>query len=252
MPLPLSATSSKGKRDGRLGFTVSAQQVLKQLQSFSKGSACGKSGWRVTHYIQLFSVHRFSVAFTSLINTFLSGVCDPAISAQLYVQGNLIPLLKKDADVRNIRPIVVGEVFRRLISKLCTKEIAKKASDFLQPFQLGVGVPNGIEAILHAFNKLIKSDSLDPSLVLLLIDFVNAFNMVNRNSFLTIVRESFPAIFPWVYYCYSVSAPLFLDSFIIWAQTGVQQGDPLVPSFSLSYFDTTSNSYIYDSTSLFG
>jgi hypothetical protein len=157
------------------------------------------------------------------------GVCDPTVSAQLYVSGNLIPLLKKDADVRNIRPIVVGEVFRRLVSKLCTKQVAKDASTFLQPLQFGVGIPNGIEAILHAFNKLIRGESLDPTLVLLLIDFINAFNMINRHSFLAIVKKSFPAIFPWVHYCYSVSAPLFLDSFIIWAQTGVQQGDPLGP-----------------------
>eukprot|EP01036_Dinobryon_divergens_P036414 gene36414-47414_t len=105
----------------------------------------------------------------------------------------------------------------------------KAASAFLQPLQFGVGIPNGIEAILHAFNKLIRGESLDPTLVLLLIDFINAFNMINRHTFLAIVKKSFPAIFPWVYYCYSVSAPLFLESFIIWAQTGVQQGDPLGP-----------------------
>ena len=160
---------------------------------------------------------------------FLTGVCDPQISAQLYVQGNLIPLLKIDADVRNIRPIVMGEVFRRLVSKLCTNKVAAAASAFLQPFQFGVGIPNGIEAILHAFNNLIRSNSLDSSPVLLLIDFINAFNMINRHSFLKIVKDSFPAIFPWVHYCYSVSAPLYLEAFIIWAQTGVQQGDPLGP-----------------------
>ena len=61
----------------------------------------------------------------------------------------------------------------RLVSKLCTKQVAKDASAFLQPLQFGVGIPNGIEAILHAFNKLIRGESLDPTLVLLLIDFIN-------------------------------------------------------------------------------
>ena len=108
----------------------------------------------------------------------------------------------------------------RLVSKLCTKQVAKDASAFLQPLQFGVDIPNGIEAILHAFNELIRGESLDPTSI---------NNMINRHSFLAIVKKSFPAIFPWVYYCYSVPAPLFLEYFIIWAQTGVQQGDPLGP-----------------------
>ena len=139
--IPLSSSSSRESAPpGLIGFTVSAKQVLKQLQSFPKGTACGKSGWRVVHYIHLFTVQRFSLAFTSLVNIFLMGLCDPSVSAQLYVSGNLIPLLKKDVDVRNIRPIVVGEVFRRLVSKLCTKQVAKDASAFLQPLQFGVGI----------------------------------------------------------------------------------------------------------------
>eukprot|EP01036_Dinobryon_divergens_P033834 gene33833-43717_t len=140
IPIPLSSVSSREESappSGLVGFTVSAKQVLKQLQSFPKGTACGRSGWRVAHYTLLFSVQRFSLAFTSLVNLFLMGLCDPSVSAQLYVSGNLIPLLKKDADVRNIRPIVVGEVFRRLVSKLCTKQVAKDASAFLQPLQFG-------------------------------------------------------------------------------------------------------------------
>eukprot|EP01036_Dinobryon_divergens_P030036 gene30036-39227_t len=145
--------------------------------------------------VEIVAVFSEGLAFTSLVNIFLVGLCDPSVSAQLYVSGNLIPQLKKDAD---------GKYFIGSFPSYVRNKWRKMRLPSL-PLQFGVGFPNdGIEAILHAFNKLIRGDRVPRPYV---------------------VRKSFPAIFPWVYYCYSVPAPLFLESFIIWAQTGVQQGD---------------------------
>jgi hypothetical protein len=146
----------------------------------------------------------------------------------LFISGNLIPLLKKDGDPTNLRPIVVGETFRRLISKICVSFIKDTARTFLQPYQYGVGVPGGVEAIIHAFNRIIRYSSLPPDFVLTLIDFSNAFNEINRTNLLHQVHRTFPQIFPWVQCCYSIGAPLFLgNGSIIYATTGIQQGDPL-------------------------
>ena len=53
------------------------------------------------------------------------------------VSGKLVPLLKKDG---GIRPVVVGEVFRRLLSKLCVANVHLSSLQYLQPLQLGVGL----------------------------------------------------------------------------------------------------------------
>jgi len=207
-------------------LSVSAKNIIFQLQTFSKGTACGRSGWRVAHFLELCQFQHFMDGFLPLVNSLLAGTVPPSI-AHLLVSGNLVPLKKKDG---NVRPIVVGEVLRRLVSKLCASKAYEVSAEYLQPLQVGVGVSGGVETLLHAFNRIIRSDLVVPEkTTLALIDFSNAFNEVNRHSMLKMVRDKLPSLFPWVYFCYSIAAPLFVESEIIHATTGVQQGDPLGP-----------------------
>jgi hypothetical protein len=175
--------------------------------------------------MDLLQQKNFLEAFTKFINRFLSGKVPSGI-ATLLVSGTLVPIIKKDG---GIRPIVVGEVIRRLISKLCVTAVFQDAREYLQPLQLGVGEKGGCEAVLHAFNRSIRNPDLDPASILSLMDFKNAFNEVKRESFLEEVRLKFPCIYPWVYFSYSSEAPLFIEDKTIFASTGVQQGDPLGP-----------------------
>ena len=205
---------------------VGSKHVLQQLQSFSRGTAGSRSGWRVSHFLALCQFQSFIAEFTSFINMFLSNRTPVELSA-LVVSGSLVPILKKDG---GIRPVVVGEVFRRLISKLCVYSIRPDIMQYLQPIQLGVGLSGGTEAVLHAFNRAIRSEQLvSEDQILSLVDFENAFNEVSRQRFLDIILLRFPAIYPWVSFCYSIGAPLFVQRDIIYATTGVQQGDPLGP-----------------------
>jgi hypothetical protein len=204
---------------------TSGQKILLALQSFPKGSGNSRSGWRVLHFIELFSHQSFVEFFTEFINRFLANKV-PSELASILVSGTLVPILKKDG---GIRPIVVGEVFRRLISKLCVSAVSNVATEYLEPLQLGVGVQGGCEAVLHSFNRSIRNPNLDQDSILSLVDFKNAFNEVNRNYFLHEVQLKYPKIYPWVVFCYSIEAPLFFENHIISASTGVQQGDPLGP-----------------------
>ncbi|GKB18372.1 hypothetical protein Tco_0852295 [Tanacetum coccineum] len=90
-----------------------------------------------------------------------------------------------------VRPIVVGTVWRRLVSKF------------------GVGVFGGGEAILHAINHLVEDRGDDIGLSKLLVDFQNAFNLVDQKVMLEEVRLRCPAISRWVELCYSSPARLF-------------------------------------------
>lgn len=63
----------------------------------------------------------------------------------------LTPLLKPD---NGIRPIVVGSIWRRLVSKVAMKGVGKEMSKYLSDFQFGVGVSGDAETVLHSVNKV--------------------------------------------------------------------------------------------------
>ncbi|GKD95488.1 hypothetical protein Tco_1379385 [Tanacetum coccineum] len=111
----------------------------------------------------------------------------------------LTPLLKPD---NGIRPIVVGAIWRRLVSKVAMRGVRKEMSKYLGDFQFGVGVPSGAEAVLHSANRFLNKFHSDGSLAMLTVDFSNAFNL---------------------------SVRLYVGDDHIWSTTGVQHGDPLGP-----------------------
>jgi hypothetical protein len=171
-------------------------------------------------------VSSFLENLTELVNLFLSGKALPSF-ATFMSSASLVPLLKKDG--HSIRPIAVGEILRRLVSKCCVRAVMLTAAQLLQPLQVGVGVPNGAEAVIHALNRYIRRPDLPNDTVVALVDFANAFNRVDRQKVLDEIFSKFPTIFGWVQYTYGVSATLFTGTDILMASAGVQQGDPLGP-----------------------
>ena len=95
--------------------------------------------------------------------------------------------------------------------------------------QFGVGVPAGSEAILHAVNRLVEARGADVGLSMLLVDFQNVFNLVDRTAMLREVRLRCPSLSRWVEFCYSSPARLYYGDHTLWSCQGVQQGDPLGP-----------------------
>ena len=214
------------------GFEISRDDglVLDVLRSFKKGTASGRSGWGVNHLLECCS-HQTGVSdvekhLTAFVNLFLSGKALQSF-APFMSSATLVPLLKKDG---RIRPVAVGEIFRRLVSKCCVKGFADQAARQLCPLQVGVGVPNGAECLLHTFNRFIRDPALcDDDTAMVFVDFENAFNRVSRQAMLEEVVVHLPRFYGWVQYSYGVGAKLFAGSDLIEATSGVQQGDPLGP-----------------------
>nr|GEW72730.1 hypothetical protein [Tanacetum cinerariifolium] len=80
--------------------------------------------------------------------------------------------------------------------------------DFVPPMDCGDGefdvkVLGGGEAILYVLNRLIENRRGDVGLSMLLVDLINAFNMVIREVMLHEVRICFLAISRWVEFCNS-------------------------------------------------
>jgi len=83
-------------------------------------------------------------------------------------------LLKPDG---GIHPIVVGTIWRRLVSKVAMKGVGKDIVKYLNDFQFGVGVSGGAEAILHIVNMVLNLRYGDGSLTMLTVDFFDCFQL---------------------------------------------------------------------------
>ncbi|GJZ39756.1 hypothetical protein Tco_0586319 [Tanacetum coccineum] len=140
----------------------------------------------------------------------------------------LTPLVKPCG---GIRPIAVGTVWRRLVSMVSAIMIGHSLDGYFDGLQFGVGVAVGNEAILHSVNRLIEACGDDVGLSMLLVDFKNAFNLVDREVMLREVHLLCPAISRWVEFCYSNLARL--DSFSLslhawYLDDGTIVGDTMV------------------------
>ena len=78
-------------------------------------------------------------SITNIVNMFLSGKV-PAILGPIYASAPIIALLKQDG---GIRLIAIGEIWRRLVSKVACFSFRAAMMDYLEPHQVGVGVSNG-------------------------------------------------------------------------------------------------------------
>ncbi|MCI32987.1 reverse transcriptase-like protein, partial [Trifolium medium] len=108
---------------------------------------------------------------TPVVNLWLGGRC-PISLAEFAASASLTVLLKPDG---GIRPIAVGTIWRRLVSKVAMKGVDKDATKYLTHFQFGVRVSGGAEAILHSANRVLGKRYEDGSLAMLTVDFSNAF-----------------------------------------------------------------------------
>jgi len=88
---------------------------------------------------------------------------------------------QKYTSVSGLRPIAVGGVVRRLTSKYVMRAVQSEVFRMLPPLQMGVGIPAGCEAIVHAVANVLDDSSIPhENRFILLVDFSNAFNMVER------------------------------------------------------------------------
>nr|GEW64116.1 hypothetical protein [Tanacetum cinerariifolium] len=152
---------------------ASQDVVLDRIKSFPRGTSCGRDGLRAQHLLDCLSGAAVAISdelvssITQVVNLFLEGKC-PMMLGEYIASAPLTPLVKPDG---GIRPIAVGTVRRRLVSKVSATMIGHSLDGYLDGFQFGVGVPGGGEAIIHVVNQLVKDRGDDVGLSMLLVDF---------------------------------------------------------------------------------
>ena len=213
-------------------YVVPPSLVSECIKSFPNGTSPGPSGLRASHLKE-----GITCPSPTIRSNLLNSLCDFVnLLSQGKVPAEIVPhlcgalLLGTRKKSGGLRPIAVGEVLRRLVSKCLVQSFHQLAANHLSPHQLGVGIPNGAEAIVHAVRSVLQCDSLpDSNKYVLQLDFSNAFNTISRNHMFTSVRSHLPSISSWLELCYRSSPFLHFGDHIILSKCGVQQGDPLGP-----------------------
>ena len=140
---------------------TSSQDIREAIRSLSGSSEDGVDGLRPIHLQDLISNqaveagNRLIISLTSLVNSFLNGKISD-FARILFFPANLTALRKK---VGGIRPIAVGNILRRISSKVANHFASHKFSNFLRTVQLGVSVKNACEAAVHSARIITKLHS---------------------------------------------------------------------------------------------
>ena len=211
--------------------SVTESAVRRGVRSFPNGSAPGPSGLRPNHLREAVGCPSPDQAIgvlaplTRFVNLLAAGHAPPTIIPHLCGATLLASKKKKGGH----RPIAVGEVLRRLVSKCLATLVRLPANSLLAPLQLGVSVRGGCEAIVHATSQLMSSLP-DEQRWTLLLDFTNAFNNISREAMFVEFRRRLPPASPLGWSPAILCQPLLnLGEDSIRSCCGVQQGDPLGP-----------------------
>ena len=151
---------------------------------------------------------------TDFVNLLLRGIC-PAKIRTLIFGGKLLALNKKDG---GLRPIAMGYYWRRLAAKCVNSYALEKLSGHFGHTQLGVEVPGGCEAAIHAARRFVSSMSRDQ--VMAKLDFKNAFNSIHRDIMLERVALEIPDIYLFCLQAYGVCTSLQFGEGVIWSAEG--------------------------------
>lgn len=221
--------SNFGNASSALVPLADVDLVEKCIRSFHRLSSGGPSGLKHIHLKNCLATEHCDEVLErccALLNMLAKGEA-PATLAPFLVGANLTALPKKGD---GIRPVAVGEVWRRLTAKYLSNSFKEQASSFFPPpLQIGVAQPLGTEVGLETARQWSHRNKNNLSAILVKIDFANAFNCVGRQVFLEQCRHHFPGLSQWAEWCYAKPANLYFGSETISSEKGVQQGDPIGP-----------------------
>ena len=144
----------------------------------------------------------------------------------------LIPIYK-DWTTDDVRPVASGSAIRRLLGRALADKIRKRVEGLTRDHQLGLKKA-GYEIGIHYARHMAKKSGLS-EWVILLLDFENAFNRVDRALLLDLVIALVPEAANVLWWLYEKETVLITHGGDrVNCSTGVMQGCPFATiAFSL-------------------
>ena len=248
-------TRATKKQQHAQALTILDKYLLTALRSVKKGTAAGPFA-DYTDFLRNFALYEttngndtirpYFRAFSNVMQLLLDGTVSSTI-ATTFRSTYFLALHKSTTDPLKLRPIGIGTCFRRL---LCTISLAHLTNDFaahlLPGGQLGVGIHGGIETIVHLSRTMLEqyisrplAAGTAPSHAMLLLDIVNMFNSISRESVRHELARNppFSCLLPLSDLLYDdANACWFLTPDSMWSSfhqfEGFAQGCPLSPVFA--------------------
>ena len=177
-------------------LSIVPECVAKAIGTFPRSSSGGIDGLRPGHLRLLTSSsvgeagERLKFSISNLVNRLTSGKISNYPRGLLF-SASVLAFRKKDG---GIRPIAVGNVFRRLAAKIVCKAVSSELGRELFPVQLGVGIRGGCEGAAHAARSFCLNPS-HSSQIAIKLDVRNAFNSIRRDHVLEVCKERCPLIY---------------------------------------------------------
>ena len=202
------------------------EELKKVVGSVAKHRGPGPGGARNEHWE--FQCHWPEVwtPVSDLLLKFALGRI-PSDLMNVVASGRLIAVAKGDDD---IRPLTLGMVPRRLVSRAAARTFQPRVNAVLNPLQYAVGEKGGGEVMHKAMHCALHAR---PEACLFSYDVENAHSSIERGAVLESVRRRLPALAPWAlpwlsatptHVCHMADAGWDLE---VNVSRGLDQGDPL-------------------------
>ena len=118
----------------------------------------------------------------------------PVDFTQFLTSANLVPVCKKDDEVR---PIACGEVLCRFVEIAILKKVLPGVAEHLLPLKVGVNLRDAPTHVALDCAQALPLVGGHKGFGLLQIDMVNAFNTVSREAILAETMVIALALHPW-------------------------------------------------------
>ena len=213
----------------RISVDVSRGDVAKAVCSFSHKAEVGPDGIYPQHLKELISKSAgeggasLLTALTYFVNkTFKDGT--PPDICQFFCGAALVAFNYKGG---NVRPIAIGCTLKQLVAKCAVMRVKPSMKSLLVPHQLGFGVKNGAEAIVHSARIFLVK--LQPNEIMIKLSFKNAFNSVYCNFVTAAVQDYVPELLLFVNSSYGCPSYYFCGDTIVQLSESLPQRDALAP-----------------------
>jgi hypothetical protein len=214
-------------------ITINTEIVTQAIKALAKGQSASVSGAAPDHFLPLLDDKVCIDSLVVILRAIAHGHLSDDVRS-ILLRGRLVILAKPNG---GLRPITVPEPLLMLAEYICLLPCNQYLDSVLQPIQLGVGAPSGVDTAAHLMQQVIDSGSREHGTAVVLIDITNAYGTISRRAMLEALYKHQRLKPLWQIARWSLGAPavryLRMDDGSIrffWQQEGGAQGSVIMPA----------------------